>query len=59
MRILLDSIVKLATDGAVEVRDKFVEVISEMRNIYGVAFFGDKLKDVQSQKLQKILSQKP
>lgn len=58
MRVLLDAIVKLATDGAVEVRDKFVELIGEIKNAYGVAFFGDKLRDIQSQKLQKILSQK-
>jgi hypothetical protein len=56
VKSLLDLLVKLAGDGTLEVREKVIEVVSEMKNIYGVGFLGDKFKDVQSQKLQKILA---
>jgi hypothetical protein len=58
MKGLLDTLVKLVTDGAVEVREKCVEVLCEMKAVYGLGFFGERLRDVQSQKLQKMMSQK-
>jgi hypothetical protein len=58
MKGLLDILVKLVTDGAVEVREKCVEVLCEMKAVYGLGFFGERLRDVQSQKLQKMMSQK-
>jgi len=58
VRSLMDTLLKLTTDGAAEVRDKVIEVIADVKNLFGSGFIGDKFKDVQSQKLQKILSEK-
>ncbi len=55
MKGLLEVIVKLTTDGALQVRDEAINLICDMRSAFGQAFFGDKLRDVQSQKLQKAL----
>jgi hypothetical protein len=56
MKSLLDMLVKLASDGTLEVREKVVELVAELKNVYGMGFLGDKFKHVQSQKLQKILA---
>lgn len=58
IRQLFDCFLKLTTDGAAEVRDKVIEVIRDVKNLYGSGFIGDKFQNVQSQKLQHILAER-
>lgn len=57
VKSMLDIFLKLTTDGAVEVRDKVIEVIADVKKMFGKGFVAEKFKDVQSQKLQKILAE--
>lgn len=47
-------IIDLNEDGSSEVRDKTLEVLCKLKSVYGLNFFGDKLKKIQGKKLQTI-----
>lgn len=47
-------IVDLNEDGASEVREKTIDVLCKLKSVYGLNFFGDKLKKIQGKKLQTI-----
>jgi len=47
-------IIDLSQDGSSEVRDKALSLLCKLKGVYGMNFFGDKLKKIQSKKLQTI-----
>lgn len=51
---LTAQIVDLNEDGASEVREKTIDVLCKLKSVYGLNFFGDKLKKIQGKKLQTI-----
>lgn len=53
-KILTIQIVDLNQDGSNEVRDKALDVLCKLKSVYGLNFFGDKLKKLQGKKLQTI-----
>lgn len=51
---LTQLIIDLNQDGSSEVREKALTLLCKMKGIYGINFFGDKLKKLQGKKLQTI-----